>query len=339
MNKKIIAMAIAAATAAPAFADVTVSGAVRQSIDHVDNGNTNYEAWQINDRLSNLKFSGNEDLGNGLKAIFSIQYFLGISNERASSTDLDDDGGEFNVGAYAFGQGNAFVGLAGDFGTVLVGRHDHPVKMSTGRLDVFSNTIADNGMTFQNGADLRANGAIAYVSPSFSGLKIAAAMVPGEDGAVGETADGLADAWSVAAMYSNGGLYASLGFEEGDTGMDGVTAAQDYDQTRVGIGYTMDAFHANVVYTDLDAANGAANDYDSWKIAGTYTMGNNKFKIQYWDQDYDASTTDEDGWAIGIDHNFSKRTQAQINYMSIDDNGGTANSDLDVFSVQMNHSF
>ncbi len=356
MNKKILAAAVAASISAPVVAaDVTISGAIRQSVDVVDytvkNTTAGTEAKidnvQINDRLSNLKLSGSEDLGNGMKAIFSAQWFLNISGPSATAPGLSTNNWTLSDGnnpsefgnTAAWSHGNAFTGIAGDFGTVLIGRHDHPVKMSTGKLDIFANTAADNTMLYQTGADLRANGTVAYVSPSFSGFKVLGAMVPGEN----NEADGIADAYSVAAMYDNAGLYLSAGYEEGDACIDfleGATCAagdNDYEQTRLGAGYTMDAFHVNAVYTDID------NTYDSWKVAGSYTMGNNKLKAQYWDLDGEGDSVELDGWTIALDHNFSKRTQVSVLYNTFDGKGSVGavdyTTDNDLFSVQMNHSF
>ena len=59
----------------------------------------------------------------------------------------------------------------------------------------------------------------------------------------------------------------------------------------------------NVVWTDLE------DTYDSWKVAGKYKMGNNAIKLQYWDKDIEGSA-EADGRDIGLEHNFSKRTQA-----------------------------
>jgi predicted porin len=350
MNKKIIAAAIAASIVAPAAmaSDVVVYGKVRQSVDFVDMGTgaaTNKtDEIQINDKTSRLGFKGSEDLGNGLKAVFAMEFGIdisgtGTSDDYGSNGPEDANRKEFK-GSGSFSARNAFVGLAGDFGTVLVGRHDHPLKISTGRLDYFSDTIADNNNAYtENLADFRADGTVAYISPSFSGLTVAAALVPGENSA----ADGIADAYSVAGMYSNAGLYLSLAYEEGDKCIDQLgapncaPAGNDYEQTRVGAEYAMDAFKVGVVYAQTDVA--AGSDTDTWVLSGAYTMGNNVLKAKYFDVDLPAAGKDRDGFAIGAEHNFSKRTNAGLYYVSADVDGTDNKMDGDIFSIQMNHSF
>ncbi|MGD2117703.1 MAG: porin [Chromatiales bacterium] len=339
MNKKIIAAAVAAVISAPAAmaADTVVYGKVRQSVDFVDmgNGTSNVDNIQINDKSSRLGFKGSEDLGNGLKAVWKMEFGIAISSN-SHGNGLDSVRSEFS-GSGTFSARNAFVGLAGDFGTALIGRHDHPLKISTGSLDLFADTIADNNQSFtENLTDFRADGTVAYVSPSLSGLTFAAALVPGENA----NADGISDAYSVAAMYNNGGIYASVAYEEGDSDLDAVGATTDYEQTRVGLGYTMDAFTVNVVWADVDSPATTNGETESVVLSGKYTMGNNAIKAKWFDVDRTGLTADDnDGFAIGLEHNFSKRTQAQVVYVSSDQDGANAGADGDVFSLQLNHNF
>jgi predicted porin len=97
-----------------------------------------------------------------------------------------------------------------------MGRHDTPLKLSTGKLDLFADTMADYNGTigFQ---DLRADNAVAYISPSFSGFTLAAAIVPGgmSTGGAGQNidSDSIAAGYSIAGIYSNGPFYGSVAYE------------------------------------------------------------------------------------------------------------------------------
>jgi len=326
MNKKIIAAAIAASFVAPAvMADVTVYGKVRQSVDFVDVGAT--DEVQINDRSSRLGFKGSEDLGNGLKAIYKMEF-----NVKASDDGANGDP-HVNGSTPITANRNQYVGLAGDFGTVLVGRHDAPNNMAWSKNNIFGDTVADLKSGIGSPLDWeRIDGTVAYVSPSFSGLTVAAAIVPDETTYNPTGGDGLADHYSVAAMYSNGGLYVGLGHLNLD-----VTGS-DLDETVLAVNYAMDAFKVGLTYED--AANGIGNDVETLQLFGTYTMGNNVLKAQWWDMDADAANADADGWAIGLDHNFSKRTQAQLTYVDVDADASAASvSEGDTFSIGLNHNF
>jgi len=326
MNKKIIAAAIAASfVAAPAMADVTVYGKVKQSLDMVDiTGGA--DEWQINDRSSRLGFKGSEDLGNGLKAIYKIEFNVKASTNGTAGPHVN---GSYDVTANR----NQYVGLAGDFGTVLIGRHDTPSNMAWSKNNVFGDTAADLKSGIGSPLDWeRIDGTIAYVSPSFSGLTVAAAIVPDETQYNPTGGDGIADHYSIAGMYSNAGLYVGLGH----TSLDVTGSA--LDETIFAINYSMDAFKVGFTYED--AENGLNNDVETMQLFGTYTMGNNVLKAQWWDMDADAVNGDADGWAIGLDHNFSKRTQAQLTYLDVDaDASASSVSDGSTFSIQLNHNF
>ncbi len=157
-------------------------------------------------RANRIGVKGSEDLGNGLKAIYQVEFGVELS----ATTDNIPSG---NTGVT---MRNSFVGLAGAFGTALVGRHDTPLKISTGKLDLFADTMADyNGTVGFN--DLRVNNAIAYISPSFSGFSFAGALVAPGGATAGFgpniNSDSIASAYSLAAIYSNGPFYASAAYE------------------------------------------------------------------------------------------------------------------------------
>ena len=214
MNKKLLTLAVAAAMVAPAavMADATMYGKVRLAVESYDNAGTDFA--RIQNYGSRIGVKGSEDLGGGLKAVYKMEFGVDI----AGSVD------EFGSGN-SISNRNAYVGLAGDWGTMVLGRHDTPLKMSTGKLDYFGDQAGDNGLSYTEAqTDRRANGTLAYITPNMGGLTIAAAVVPGEN----SQADGLADAYSVAAMYNNSGIYASVAYEAGDTDIDalaGTTAA------------------------------------------------------------------------------------------------------------------
>lgn len=290
MKKKLLALAVAAAlpmVSMAATADVTIYGKVHTSIDFID-PEAGDSIYDVTSRASRLGFKGSEDLGDGLKLIWKMET-------------------TYNTAEGGFGSGrNTYIGLAGGWGTFLYGRHDTPMKMSTGKLDIFGDELADYNAT-AGFVDIRANDAIAYVSPSFSGLTLVGAVIPDAD------YDGTGDfggAYSVAAMYSNGGLFLAAAWEQLDDLLDGV----DADHWRVGAGFDMGDFHIGAVYADQGDLTGT----DNFTINGSWKFGNNKLKAQWsaidWDQDLLDLDGDTDAWAIGLDHNFSKRTKMYLQY-------------------------
>lgn len=358
MNKKLLAAAIAAAVvAAPAaFAESTVYGKIHTSVDSVDRDATNGTKLQdnfvVSSRASRLGFKGSEDLGNGLKAIYQLEM------------QFNSDGGTAQAAAATggglTGQRNTFVGLAGDWGTFLVGRHDTPAKIAfyaQGNEDLSDSILDLNGANpvgvFN---EVRANNAIAYVSPNFSGFTIAGAVVPGEEvpvaGNTANNADSIADHYSLGLMYAGGGLKAGVGYEEIDnqvTGAAATSANVDREMLQAGASYTFGAFKIGASYEDTDGSDGvggfAANEeYTAWAITGKATFGNNAIMALYTTAEGKAAgvkTMDKDGWGIGAEHNFSKRTKVYAAYASGEDDAAAAAAEKEDtrWSLGMIHSF
>ncbi len=426
MNKKLLTVAVSAALASPTVlaGDVTMYGQVHIATSSYDSEIDSGDGWDVSSHATRLGFKGSEDLGGNLKAIWQIE--LGI----AASDDADDaEGGNTTNNADNISYRNTFVGLSGNWGTALIGRHDTPLKISTASLDLFSDTIADynsNGADDElNGAgnltafvptdstsewaaipllagqslgfvDLRVDQAIAYISPTWNGLTVAGAIVqPGMDSNVqhgsgqmyADSADGFADAYSLAAMYSNGPFYASLAWEYISEDLmeelmraspgsiannfDGQGYTQEERRWRLGLGYTANGMHVGFVFEDQDHAI-VGIDAKRWQISGSYTLGNNVIKAMYGENEVEVSQAGADAlddgntylvdgtsidgqdyrgfdirqWAIGLDHNFSKRTKAYIVYtdVEVDQQVGTfTNVDndgsWDGFSIGLVHKF
>ncbi len=319
MKKKLLTLAVAAAlplAAQAANAEVTIYGKIHASIDYVDYDASDSQ-WDVTSRASRLGFKGSEDLGNGLKLIWKLESGIDV-------TGSDNGGGSLSAR-------NRYIGLAGGWGTFLYGIHDTPMKMSTGKLDIFVDTITDYNAT-TGLVDIRAKDAIAYVSPSFGGLTLVGAIVP--DGDFDGDGD-FAGAYSLAAMYSNGGLYLSAAYES----LDDLVGGADASHWRIGAGFDMGAFHIGGVFADQDDFTGG----NVYTINGSWTFGNNAVKAMWGRTEDDVRNggDDSDSWAIGLDHNFSKRSKAYIIYADSDANLNYTNysGEQSGFSMGMVHKF
>ncbi|MET0067499.1 MAG: porin [Candidatus Thiodiazotropha sp.] len=334
--KKVLSLAIAAALVSPvaAMADATIYGKVRQALEVVSderNAAAEVDNIQINDYTSRVGIKGSEDLGNGLTAVYKIEYGVKIST--------NPGGNEFS-GDGSLSARNAFVGLAGGFGTFVIGRHDTPLKLTTQKLDYFADTVVDNNKNYtEQVIDRRADGTVAYITPSLGGLTLAAALVPGEN----SEADGIADAYSVAGMYSNGGIYAALGYEAADGNIDAIGAdGADLTQIRGGAGYDGGMFKVGFTYETVQVDNPAGGDdlQDSTSIMvnGGVKAGPGMVAAKYFDYSDDSNdANDHDGFGLGYHYNLSKRTSLMANYVSsaFDNLDG----DVSTFSFQVNHNF
>ena len=366
MNKKLIAAAITAAVAAPAVsaADTTLYG--RAHIDVRSESNGKVDNYTVNSNASMIGIKGSEDLGDGLKAVF--KYELGYD---MADTDKAGALGALAGGASPLSGRDAYVGLSGGFGTVIVGRSSTPAKIAwyAAGNDHMGDTIADfNKVGF---TEFRVDNAIAYISPSFSGFTVAGAIVPGEqNGTVAATTpvvnkknqlypgrgassttgaannDGIADHYSIGLMYAGGGLKASLGYEKVADVADTVHTT-DAKMVQASASYTFGDFTIGGSYeksSDFMTLKGL--DKKVWGISGKANFGNNYVAVNYGTADFDAGTDGSDDYttfAIGVGHKFSKRTQVYAAYSNRDGGGAASpielNEDYSAFALGMIHTF
>ncbi len=353
MKKSLIALAVASAVSAPAFAatsNVDIYGVLHVSVSAFDDQagtGAGSNDVQVTSNPSRIGFKGTEDLGGGLAAIWQVE----------SSVNLDESGG-------TWAGRNSFVGLKGGFGTALLGRHDTPLKLVGRAVDLFGDTMADSRNVTGVGSDTRANNVVAYISPSFSGLSFAAAYTTDLSDAAGALAASEADgqdAYNLNATYTNGPLFLGLGYGDGDAHeLLGFGA-----HWRAAAGFTFGNFKVVGQYDRLkdedSVAAAAANqlgDFDSWMLGAAYTMGNVVLKANYMEGEEDncnVAGCDTQQWTIGADYNLSKRTTVYALYADGENitfgagagstdtvtGGAPAGTDAEVsmLSVGLKHSF
>jgi len=321
MNKKLLPIAISAALAAGvaapgvASADVTIYGKMHVSLDffksQVNNGD-NIGDIQVSSNSSRIGFKGSEDLGGGLKAIWQVESGVNVNNQQGNTWSTR----------------NSFVGLSGGWGTFIAGKHDTPVKIISRKLDPFGDTIFDTRAimgttaTGANRFNLRTSNTVAYISPSWGGFSVIGAFVAdaGDNSSVHSDNDN--KAFSGSATYSNGPLYAALGYEWHDDNIGGDKLF------RAGASYKFGAFKLGGMVEKGkaggkgDPGNGFQS-IDRWagNVFGTFDFGNNTLKLQVAGAE-SADIVDNVGgivsgfdgddtwmWSVGLDHKFSKRTK------------------------------
>ncbi len=348
--KKVLSLAIAAALVAPAaaMADATLFGKAHFLIHNVDTtpskGADSTDFWAVDSIHSRVGVKGSEDLGDGLTAVYHFEF------------KVNQDNGD------GLGDRNQFVGLAGGFGTVLVGRHDTPLKMSQGKFDQFGDLPNGDIANVMPGED-RVDNVIAYVSPAMGGLTFVGAAVAGEMGdsvclydPVADTTactdpslDSLFDHISVAGLYSNGPIFASLAYNSYSLGDD-----LDADPSLLRGTFIWDGgmWTAGAMFNNFDFDD-VVGDTTSWGLSGSFKVGaNGKLKAQYMYADAPVSTAnaalsalaaadgltvtdgfspnvtvslDGDGdnevtqFSIGYEHNLSKRTILHAGYTAYEE--------------------
>lgn len=262
MQKKIIALAIAAAFSAPAFAEVTVYGQIHASLD-VNSGNAAEVApvgttpgtgtkngLNITTNSSRLGFKGAEDLAGGLKGVFQFETEIlpGASTPFGSERD-------------------SYIGVAGGFGTVIAGRL--PLANQWANDSNFFGAKVGDVATFTRGGfggssllavPSRIDRAVAYVSPSLGGVTVLAAYVPNTQQSLGLAQDTLnkTASFTLRGSYDSNGIFGAASYASiaGISGAATVANAKDAKITILslagGYDFGMAKVRAQLVNTDAN---------------------------------------------------------------------------------------
>ncbi|WP_434515204.1 porin [Dechloromonas sp. ARDL1] len=342
MQKKIVALAVAALASSAAFAqtNVTVYGVVDLGQSFVKSSGTpdsQATVGRLDSNSSHIGFKGVEDLGNGLKAVF--QYETGFNADVA--------------GALAGGR-DTFVGLTGGFGTVVAGNLTHPLRAMGAKVELapgatgLGTTMSVTGtiLGLQTGADNRASNAIAYVSPSFGGVTGTVAYINGERQANGA---GQAEtrAYQLAVQYDNGPLYVAAGYHASKNGqwaaalpapfaaLNGVDEA-DARIYRLAAVYTLPTQTKLTALFDNTKVEGAlGGEYlkrNAWSIGAAQSFGKNTIGLEYGrsgqvkDETGSLDGTKSNIWTALYTYELSKRTSVQARYSKLNNQENTANN-------------
>jgi predicted porin len=299
MQKKIIALAIAGLVSGAAYAqtNVTVYGRVDVGYVYSKSDFRKFQGvedgWGIGGGQSRIGFMGQENLGNGLKAIFNLEW-------GASA----DEGLGPNSPRWAY------AGLTGNFGTVTAGRIRSPS-------DVWMGGTAWNGISGDEpinrfrqkmgiiGGD-RWDNSIAYASPNFSGLDFLAVYSFGER-VDSNTRDNGQRRSCARAEYddSNTVKYRTECSKGADT--------SDAGKLGLGVRYANGPLYLAAVY-QAQADDNSARDWDArdwedgygakgWGIGGSYD-----FKVAKVYANYFRTKANHNGLAIGANSGNDKQT-------------------------------
>ncbi len=334
MQKKIIALAIAAAFSAPAFADTTVYGIVDAAVVNISangvKGGTAVAAGGL--AGSRLGVKSSEDLGNGMKASVVLEYSL----------DNTDSGGIGNAR-------QEMLALSGGFGTVAAGYLQTTGYDFSGKFDPtagslvtpLGNLTAGGGFLIGNAALLkRAPKALAYISPDFSGLTFALNYSADTAGALGDvntvetSAATKGSAYLASADYKAGPLAAGFVYASNTSSINGAgVGGAKTTEWAIGASYDLEMAKLFATY-QVEKFDGVDNNDKVFSISATMPVTSaGTAVVTYANAKFDALGSDisASGFTVAWLQAMSKTTTA---YAAVSTMGnGSTNS---FFSVAGN---
>jgi predicted porin len=272
MNYKVAFIAGAMATCtvgAHAQSNVTLYGTIDDGLNYVSNeaGGKAYQAASGVLFGNRLGFKGSEDLGGGLKAIFTLE------------NGYDSNTGKAGQGGLMFGR-QAFVGLSGNFGTITLGRqYDELSGEYLGLLEAGDNFVGYPGAHAADVDNLndtaRINNAVKYKTPDYRGFSAAALYsfggVPGDFSANSVV--------SVGARYQHDALTFDAAYEvmhNPGVALWGASA-----------GPSSDAAFSTALPTPIWGAYQSADKVQIYGAGGSYTIGPSTFRFVYTNTHFD----------------------------------------------------
>lgn len=329
MKKHIIALAVAAAVAAPAaaMADTTLYGKLNMSYDFWTGDKASNHTHALSSNASRLGIKGSEKISDNLSVIYQYETYVQVAGNSKDSAQKS-----------LFGtQRNSFIGLTGGWGTFLAGKHDTPMKMVGRKYDLFGDTLGDSRNVIRDKNygdwDRRTPNTVAYVTPNLAGFHAALAYV--SDWKTENPQNNNNKAYSLSAGYSIAGFMLDAAYEKHQIA-GSTTATDNQDAYRIGAGYTIAGFKIVGLYQkekDLLGTGGPISGMDRsvYGVGGAYSFGASTVKAQYYKADNRDTTTGTGGkiWAVGYDYKLSKQTKVYAVYAQAKNESNTSDYVVD----------
>jgi predicted porin len=314
---------------------VTLYGILDQAVEHLNDVGTGQGGLTRMPGLtgsfpSRLGFRGSEDLGGGLKAVFTLEQGLGV------------DSGTLNQGGRAFGR-QSFVGLSGDWGSVTAGRQYSMLYWSQLDADILGPNAFGSASLDSYLPNARVDNSLAYRG-TFSGLTVGATYSLGRDtvnagptpagtNCPGESAtDSKAcRQWSAMLKYdqTNWGVVAAVDeFRGGPGAFAGLTSSALKDRRATVAGWVKVADVVKVgagVISRRNEGSAATPRSDLWYLGASYAVTPLlTLDAQYFNLNFKDSANEAGLFAVKATYALSRRTAVYATAGRISNDGTSA---------------
>lgn len=312
-----------------AMAGVDVYGKINLTMQNNsadnDNGTTKADLidnYTLDTNASRLGFKSSADLGStGLKGIAKLEY----------EVDVDD-------GATVLGQRNIYAGVQGDFGTLVAGKFDTPMKESQGKADLFNDYILGDIKNVLLVGEDRASNIIMYSTPDFDGVGVNIAIMPGEEKGItgSDQNNGIADYVSANVHYDSEKLYLALAHNTASPPT--AATASGAEITRLVAQVKMDAFTVGAIYQMADSADN--NNATAVNAIGNFSKDAFGDTLN-WNTDY----KDQDGYIVNASYAVDDSNTVKVQYGSSTATTVTGpatdvkNGDLDITLLSLGYDY
>ncbi|MBA6341173.1 porin [Colwellia sp. MB02u-10] len=301
-----IAVVLLSSLSLSAFAaDVEVYGKANLSLQSSDEGEGSFT--EVKSNASRIGLKGTHDLGEGLSVIYKAEFQVDLDGDSAKGDSITDR--------------NQYVGLAGGFGEVLLGKNDTMLKQSQGKVDLFSDLNGDIKSLWKG--ENRMADTLSYKSPKFSDFQLGVTYIA-EDAVDAE------DGVSVAIFYGDEKLKKSTIFASVAVDSD----VNGYDITRATVQGKVSGVVLGAIVQSQEKIDGSG-EMDGFMVSAKYKMDKITFKGQYQAADF-KDGDDKSGITLGADYSLAKSTKLYTFYTTFDMDSG---EDQDYLAAGIEYKF
>src|SRR5690554_3738103 len=266
--------------------------------------------WALNSRNSRIGVKQDIALNDKLTAVYKIE----------TGVEIDDG----DRGGKSFYQRDIYLGVKGDYGQIIGGRFNTPMRMAEGQIDPFNHL--DGDITAVLGGHVRVNNIVQYSSPKFANTVINVAFMPGElEDLDGDGADDnrIANAFSASALYNEGNLFASFAFDKNmpsgtRTEVGTRTPATDNtnrsDRVQLAAKYQMGAAAFGTIIQHAVDSDDSKLKENAFIVNGTYRISDYTLEAQYGLNKGDSTKNERSLAAVGVNYHVAKNSIASVNY-------------------------
>ncbi|MFT5295695.1 MAG: putative porin [Colwellia sp.] len=313
-----IAAALLSTLSVSAFAgDVSIYGKANLTVQSSDSEDGSFT--EVKSNASRIGFKGGQALDHDLELIFKAEFQVDLDGDSDKGDSITDR--------------NQYLGVKGNFGTVLLGKNDTVLKQSQGKVDLFSDLNGDIKTLWKG--ENRMSDSITYKSPKFNGFQVGVTYIAEdsiyikEDGEiVGKAKDGT----SIALFYGDKALkkskyYAAVALDSEVNG---------YDTMRLTVqgklaGFTLGA----IAHTQEKVSDGS--EVDGFLVSAKYSFDKVTLKAQLQTAELDGGE-DRSGMTIGADYKLGKSTKVFAFFTTFDLDMDSA-EDYDYLAVGLEYKF
>lgn len=322
-----------AASIACAQSSVTLQGTVDVGVGYVTSPKGGVaQVISGGNNTSKLIFRGQEDLGQGMYAMFWLESGFTADTGAGQATNTNNQpSGNTTAGGLTFNR-RSIVGLGSPWGEIRLGREQTPnYELYTSKYDPFGlgAGVALNYIGGISPVQIRASNDIAYVSPEFlSGFSVNIQQWRGENpGGTPTSNDG--NGGGARLSYDNGPFSAGVAFSRtkyaaGDAIYRTVAGLYDFGPARVS-------------FIGTDNTQGALKER-GWLLGVVVPIGATQLKASYSTLGVDQPGSPKGKkLSLGAVYNLSKRTAVYTTVATIRNSGGATYA-LTGATTTANHS-